>query len=728
MAVTQNTYTGNGSTTNYSFTFPYLEETDVKVSLNGNDQSTSTYSFANATTISFNTAPANGVAIRIYRSTDQDSPPTTFFAGSAIRAQDLNENFLQQLYIAQETANTTIIASTGNLAENSITGFHLADDAVSTSNIVDGSVTSAKIANNTIINEDVNSSAAIVATKLSFTQSGTGAVARTVDSKLADVVSVKDFGAVGDGVTDDTSAIQAAIDSLPSTGGTVFVPKGTYMVSGISLHGTGLDKNNISIVGCGPSSHIKKLAHSDITTDEGRRANVIQALYGNGHQVKSLKVEGNLSRGGLTPPYTTKLVTGSTVYSTGRVYSVSATYGSGSVLDPTNRIVLVLPAGNGITAHATDVSNDITAGYITDVTNQPYNEATGSGYLNGYEIDGDFRFREGIYLNGLTSAMVGTSVENCEVTDTVYGGIVHGAGPLYNAWAGFGTFRSRIHNNYVHDTGATCIGGGKKVQASIDGNVVSGTDSTGIRCDAGSDKTIISNNIVDCDDISNANGCIQAYQSDSVVFTGNYCENAIFGILVNEGGRAIITSNNISNCGSGIGVTAAGFSVISNNHLTTVNNGIILNSNDSNVVGNTFFDVTTKISGSSNRSTFIGNNGEGAGNDCEFSYNGNTYYTPVSGGTFAFVGDYTNGNHNVEVRAGSGTVINQLTLSGGANDTSNSPILSVDGASANCDLRLNPKGTGKLRWGTHSAGSGTITGYIEIKDSGGIVRKLAVIT
>jgi len=42
--------------------------------------------------------------------------------------------------------------------------------------------------------------------------------------------SVKTYGAVGDGRHDDTAAIQAAINSLPSTGGTVTIPAGTYMI------------------------------------------------------------------------------------------------------------------------------------------------------------------------------------------------------------------------------------------------------------------------------------------------------------------------------------------------------------------------------------------------------------------------------------------------------------------------------------------------------------------
>lgn len=68
---------------------------------------------------------------------------------------------------------------------------------------------------------------------MGFLQSGGSAIARTVQSKLRDIVSVKDFGAVGNGSTDDTAAIQAAVNAVYNAtgGGAVLFPAGTYKLT-----------------------------------------------------------------------------------------------------------------------------------------------------------------------------------------------------------------------------------------------------------------------------------------------------------------------------------------------------------------------------------------------------------------------------------------------------------------------------------------------------------------
>jgi hypothetical protein len=66
---------------------------------------------------------------------------------------------------------------------------------------------------------------------VTYTPSGTGAVARSAASKFGETVSVKDFGAVGDGVADDTAAINAAVASLGVLGGSLLFPSGTYRLA-----------------------------------------------------------------------------------------------------------------------------------------------------------------------------------------------------------------------------------------------------------------------------------------------------------------------------------------------------------------------------------------------------------------------------------------------------------------------------------------------------------------
>ena len=88
----------------------------------------------------------------------------------------------------------------------------------------------------------------VTATGVSYTSSGTGAVSRTTASKLGDIISVKDFGATGDGSTDDTSTVQAAITyAVIVNANTVYFPSGNYKIgtagiqvpTGIRLLGVG---------------------------------------------------------------------------------------------------------------------------------------------------------------------------------------------------------------------------------------------------------------------------------------------------------------------------------------------------------------------------------------------------------------------------------------------------------------------------------------------------------
>lgn len=89
------------------------------------------------------------------------------------------------------------------------------------------------------------------AASVGFLQAGSGASLRTVQGKLRDVVSVKDFGAVGNGVADDTAAIQAALSSGNTS---IFVPAGTYLVNKVTganvyLFGSGTLKKKASTKG-----------------------------------------------------------------------------------------------------------------------------------------------------------------------------------------------------------------------------------------------------------------------------------------------------------------------------------------------------------------------------------------------------------------------------------------------------------------------------------------------
>ena len=174
MATTENLHTGDASKTKFSFTFPYLNQTDVEVYkyvTNAWVKQTITthYTFDNATTIKFGAAPAaattaeqtnlgNTKNVKIKRNTSGDSLAATFYPGSAIRAGDLNDNYTQNLYVTQEASNAVTDANTD--AASALTTATAAnttaaaaetkaDTAISTANTASTNATSAVSTANT---------------------------------------------------------------------------------------------------------------------------------------------------------------------------------------------------------------------------------------------------------------------------------------------------------------------------------------------------------------------------------------------------------------------------------------------------------------------------------------------------------------------------------------------------------------------------------------------------
>ena len=147
MATTSNSYTGNNSTVDFSFTFPYQNSTDIKVSVDEVLQELTThYTLHNATTIRFGSAPATGKKIKIFRDTASAELAATFYPGSAIRSSDLNDNFNQNLYVTQEAENDSTEALTNSRVLESgayVSAITKATTAVTTANTASANATTA---------------------------------------------------------------------------------------------------------------------------------------------------------------------------------------------------------------------------------------------------------------------------------------------------------------------------------------------------------------------------------------------------------------------------------------------------------------------------------------------------------------------------------------------------------------------------------------------------------
>ena len=117
--------------------------------------------------------------------------------------------------------------------------------------------------------------------------------AETVQAKLRQIISVKDYGATGDGTTDDTSAFNSAISALAATGksGRIDIPAGTYkLTSGITI-----DASVCTLVGYAALLDFSSFTASTgaAITVTGAAINYVGNPYFNGVNVmQGLKIQG----------------------------------------------------------------------------------------------------------------------------------------------------------------------------------------------------------------------------------------------------------------------------------------------------------------------------------------------------------------------------------------------------------------------------------------------------
>lgn len=183
MAYSYVVYTGNGATTQFALTFPYIRKEHVYVSVNYTNQS---YTWVNDSTVQLASAPANGARVEVRRLTPVSAPLVDFVDGSTLVAADLDTNALQQTYINQEQddnfEDTISINAQGELdaggqrltnvgnptqAQDAATKYYvdnfvgqtanIANNAVTTAKVADSAITSVKIADGTIVAGDLAS-------------------------------------------------------------------------------------------------------------------------------------------------------------------------------------------------------------------------------------------------------------------------------------------------------------------------------------------------------------------------------------------------------------------------------------------------------------------------------------------------------------------------------------------------------------------------------------------
>ncbi|AXH71503.1 tail fiber [Pelagibacter phage HTVC121P] len=268
-------YTGNNSTTSYSIPFSYRATGDLTVTLAG--VATTAYTLnAAGTTLTFNSAPAQDVAIEIRRKTSQTTRLTDYADGSVLTENDLDTDSTQAFYMGQEAiddandvikpsntnfqwdANNKRIINVANPTSNQdvATKHYLENTWLSASDKTAITTVNSNIANINTVNSNITNINSAVSNATNINTVATNI--SSVNTVAADITKVI---AVANDLAEAVSEIETVADDLNETSSEIEV--------------VGANIANVNTVG-GISANVTTVAGvaSNVTTVAGIQANV----------------------------------------------------------------------------------------------------------------------------------------------------------------------------------------------------------------------------------------------------------------------------------------------------------------------------------------------------------------------------------------------------------------------------------------------------------------------